>query len=1035
MTGKSAEKSHRKYLLGFVIAPLVIGVLASYADSKGRFERLNGIAWDYFKSQSQVRAPDSRILVIEIDDKTETAFGWPLERQELGQVVIAAQQHGAQVVGFDMLFTQDSEWGEDDDSAFAQAVNSAQNVVLPSFKQEPLIEVLTSSQPRVSHPFLDVGDDGVVRRVPFTLSSQAEVSTPDMIALGVEMMRAAAASSNTEKFSSGTGYIHFKNQTDWRRQSFLDVLNLIQTQDAEKLEELFKGAFVLVGVTAKGRHDKIYVPSVGEVATVYGHANVLDNALNDDFLLHFASRSKLVQRALYICFVLLLSAAALYLRPKFALGLFVFSFLLLWFGGYFLFVEQAVLLDVAGPSFVLVFALLFSGPNLTRDLRQALDVQERFAAELQMKVQERTAELEEQTRVANALHADAQRYAAELEVLDKQKTSFFQNMSHELRTPLTLILNPLEEASKRYSADDDLRVAINNARRLLRLVNQLLDFQKLDAGRKKLNLRPINLNQFIRVCGDYFNSACSTKGIEFAICIDEPARVVEADPDALEKIVFNYLSNALKFTDPGGSIELGLESVGTEPTVKVFVRDSGNGIKAEDQEKLFEVFGQIEDSTTREYEGTGLGLALAKSLAEEMGASVGVESRWGEGAKFYASFPLIEKPVAELAEIKFSQKQWLLADKGATGVASEVVNDFEDHANERAEQYAKILVVDDLMDMRELIAKTLKAQGYGVLKAAHGEQGFEILMEHRPDLVISDWMMPKLSGPDLVAKIRETPEVAGTPCILLTAKSDEESKLIGTQIGADVFLGKPFNSKELVSTVRNLVALKAKEKEVVELNHYITESVLKRYLPPSLITEIVAGRLSMDKPAELRPITVLFSDLVGFTKTSEALGPELIAAFLNAYFTKMNEVIFEHEGTIDKFIGDAIMVMFGAPNDVPSDKQAHLAVACATAMQREMSILCEQWQHCAAGQLEMRIGVHQGPAVVGNFGSDQRSDYTCIGPTVNLAARIEAAAVAGATLVSNSVRSHFSDAEFMPAGEYELKGFKDKQELYRVVGS
>ncbi|MBT6490745.1 MAG: response regulator [Deltaproteobacteria bacterium] len=606
-------------------------------------------------------------------------------------------------------------------------------------------------------------------------------------------------------------------------------------------------------------------------------------------------------------------------------------------------------------------------------------------------------------------------------------------MSHELRTPLTLILNPLEEASARYSGDDDLRVAINNARRLLRLVNQLLDFQKLDAGRKTLNLRPVNLNQFLYVCGDYFNSACSTKGIDFAMRIDGAIRVVEADPDALEKIIFNYLSNALKYTEGGGTIELGLEDDESDQRVILYVRDSGAGIKQEDQAKLFEVFGQIEDSATREYEGTGLGLALAKSLAEEMGASVGVKSTWGEGATFFANFALAEQPASEVDDIEFSEKAWLLADKGATGIACEVEDIAEDSADEPIKGDVKVLVVDDLMEMRELIAKTLKAEGYTVLKAANGEQAFEVLIEHRPDLVITDWMMPKLSGPDLVAKIRDHDEVSGTPCILLTAKSDVESKVIGTQIGADVFLGKPFNSQELVSAVRNLVALKAKEKEVVDLNHYITESVLKRYLPPSLITEIVAGRLSMDKPAELRPITVLFSDLAGFTRISEILGPELIASFLNAYFTKMNEVIFEHEGTIDKFIGDAIMVMFGAPNDVGSEKQARLAVACARAMQREMTALCKQWNDNGAGGLKMRIGIHQGPAVVGNFGSDQRSDYTCIGPTVNLAARIESAALDGSTFVSGAIRSHLGEGEARPAGEFELKGFKEKQTLYRVV--
>ena len=180
-----------------------------------------------------------------------------------------------------------------------------------------------------------------------------------------------------------------------------------------------------------------------------------------------------------------------------------------------------------------------------------------------------------------------------------------------------------------------------------------------------------------------------------------------------------------------------------------------------------------------------------------------------------------------------------------------------------------VLVVDDLEDMRTLIRKGLKRRGYRVLKAANGEQGYEVICDRKPDLVITDWMMPKLSGPEMLKKVRANADCATTPVILLTAKSDEESKLIGTEIGADIFLGKPFNDQELGSAVRNLLGLKSREKEVQRLNDYITESVLKRYLPPTLIGDILSGKLSMDKPAELRDITVLFSDLEGFTQTSE----------------------------------------------------------------------------------------------------------------------------------------------------------------------
>ena len=255
---------------------------------------------------------------------------------------------------------------------------------------------------------------------------------------------------------------------------------------------------------------------------------------------------------------------------------------------------------------------------------------------------------------------------------------------------------------------------------------------------------------------------------------------------------------------------------------------------------------------------------------------------------------------------------------------------------------------------------------------------------------------------------------------------------MGTDIGADAFLGKPFNEAELASTVRNLLQLKEGEKEIQRLNRYLTESVCKRYLPPDLIQEILDGSLSLDKPAELRTITVLFSDLKGFTSTSETLGATEIATLLNEYLTAMNDVIFEHGGTIDKFIGDAIMVMFGAPKDMDVAHQAERAAACANAMQIAMDKMVASWASRGAGHLAMRIGIHQGPAVVGNFGSDRRSDYTCIGPTVNLAARIESTAEPGQVFVSESVRAHLNPGRTESVGSFTMKGVSTEQVLFRL---
>ena len=653
---------------------------------------------------------------------------------------------------------------------------------------------------------------------------------------------------------------------------------------------------------------------------------------------------------------------------------------------------------------------------------------------LRQKAKAETARLD-----AEELREAAESHAEELKALDKQKTAFFQNMSHELRTPLTLILGPLENAVETDQANEDIVVATKNARRLLRLVNQLLDFQKLEAGKKAFALEPVNINRFTHVLGDYFASACSSKAIDFHVTRDgkrlDPELVVPimGETDSLEKVAFNFLSNALKYTPRGGRIELGLEAPMPGESAKLYVQDSGPGISEEGQASLFQVFSQVEGGTTREYEGTGLGLALAKNLVERMGGQVGVESTLGEGSRFYASFPVLDGDFDTMDEAaEFKARTWMLEDAGETGIETDVEEEPAD-TSEIEGQGQLVLVVDDLQDMRNLIGSALKKRGYRVLKAANGAQGYDVIRDRKPDLVISDWMMPKMTGPDMLAKMRENPDVAGTPFILLTAKSDQESKLIGTEIGADIFLGKPFNDQELGSAVRNLLGLKSREKEVEKLNAYITESVMKRYLPPTLISEILDGNLSMDKPAELRNITVLFSDLKGFTSTSASMGPEGISKILNEYLTEMNKVIFEFGGTIDKFIGDAVMVLFGAPQDMSPEQQVERATRCALAMNEALDRLAMSWTDERAVALKMRIGIHHGPAVVGNFGSEQRSDYTAIGPTVNFAARIESASEAGAVYVSESVAALLAEQRREPAGSFDLKGIEGNQTLYRLV--
>ena len=219
------------------------------------------------------------------------------------------------------------------------------------------------------------------------------------------------------------------------------------------------------------------------------------------------------------------------------------------------------------------------------------------------------------------------------------------------------------------------------------------------------------------------------------------------------------------------------------------------------------------------------------------------------------------------------------------------------------------------------------------------------------------------------------------------------------------------------------------EKEAAQAQEELSRHVMNRYLPPTLVDDILDGVISINQQAHSRDITVLFSDLAGFTKTCESVEPEVITTVLNDYLSLMNVVIFDHGGTVDKFIGDAIMVIFGAPQTMSKEEQLEKSTQCGLAMQHELEMRREEWVDRGLPVLQMRIGIHHGPAIVGNFGSEQRSDYTCIGHTVNVASRIESACEPGRVFVSDVVASGL---EVKPerVGMFTLKGVQQEQALF-----
>ena len=388
---------------------------------------------------------------------------------------------------------------------------------------------------------------------------------------------------------------------------------------------------------------------------------------------------------------------------------------------------------------------------------------------------------------------------------------------------------------------------------------------------------------------------------------------------------------------------------------------------------------------------------------------------------------VVEEPLmtVDMSVVQF--KDWYLSDI-AYDHESEIVELAEDGRSET------ILVVEDVQDMREMIRDRLHERGYRTIAAKDGDQALEQLRSHPIDLVITDWMMPRKTGPQLLAAMREEPALAGIPTVLLTAKGDDISKVVAAQNGASAYLAKPFDLVELSSTVANLLRLKEGERKIHELNRNLTENILSRFIPAPLIESLQSeGGVEALKQARMEHVTILFADICNFTRLSEELGPQQMALVLNRYFAEMTDVIFEHSGTIDKFIGDAVMVIFGAPIRIDLSEQAVKAARCALAMQKRLAELSDAWQQEGLPSLEIRIGLHQGPAIVGMFGGERRAEYTAIGPTVNMAARVERCAEAGTTLLTAVVRDYLDGFQWTKAGLYELRGIAGEVTLFRLL--
>lgn len=382
--------------------------------------------------------------------------------------------------------------------------------------------------------------------------------------------------------------------------------------------------------------------------------------------------------------------------------------------------------------------------------------------------------------------------------LDVMKIRFFTNVSHEFRTPLTLILTPLEKILKHSSAGEQrnqFELIHRNARRLLNLVNQLLDFRKLEVQEIKFNPSEGDIVKFIREVFFSFSDLSEKKNIRFTFQSSIQELETLFDQDKLEKILFNLLSNAFKFTPENGSVsvEVNLADKDDSKWLAISVKDSGIGIPADKQEKIFERFFQHDVPKSMVNQGSGIGLSITREFVKIHGGSIAVESEPGQGSCFTVLLPLAELVPHTPGETIES-----------AGFVSEEITEYHHHG-ERIGKKPVLLLVEDNEDFRFYLKDNLKLQ-YTVLEARDGNEGLQRALASLPDLIVSDIMMPEMNGIELCKKIRTDQRTSHIPVILLTARTAEEQKIEGFDSGASDYVTKPFNFEILQSRIRNLLA-------------------------------------------------------------------------------------------------------------------------------------------------------------------------------------------------------------------------------------
>ncbi|APE15469.1 histidine kinase [Mycobacterium sp. WY10] len=466
-------------------------------------------------------------------------------------------------------------------------------------------------------------------------------------------------------------------------------------------------------------------------------------------------------------------------------------------------------------------------------------------------------------------YSEQQRRADELAELDRAKTTFFSNISHEFRTPITLILGPVGELRAHPGVDEhaqqELDVIQRNGLRLAKLVNTLLDFSRIEANRVQAHYEPVDLAEVTAELASVFRSAIDRADLQLIVDCQPLTEPVYLDRDMWEKVILNLLSNALKYTFDG-SITVRVVRDGDEAVVSV--ADTGIGVPAAEMPRLFERFHRINSARARSTEGSGIGLALVKELVGLHGGSITAESVEDAGTTFTIRLPLGagHLPAESLSPAGTSRSsniaepyvqealRWL--PDGDDGGLPAVPDPTPAVVAPR-----RVLVADDNADMREYLVRLLRGAGYHVDAVSDGQQALVRIRADRPDLVVSDVMMPRLDGLALVTALRNDPHTVGVPVLLLSARAGQEASIEGLQAGADDYLVKPFVAAELLARVRANIELARLRSHHTRWRTALVESLQEAFF----VCDEVGAVIEINKA---------FTDILGFGPEDLPYAPE-----------------------------------------------------------------------------------------------------------------------------------------------------------------